>query len=627
MLSIFHNMKKNHLKIILFVLVILAFLSTGFIIKGLKIGIWYDYIVKQSFSSVASKFVALLTPCAIVATIGSAIICKITKHPILPKISILWKALLLSLFITLAYNHYIYSCVYLITISVFSTAAALILSYAVLRRYFFIFWIPLLSLSLIEIWSYYRFGSPLNSFMIQETLRANSTEVGNFLTWQNVLFILGGFSVTTFVVWLTYRSLRKTSSQTLLFTGSSAMLLFCLGSMTIAPFFFRIDAFWPASEIRNFADCFSAAQQQEAAILQSIHNLPSPAEKPSSIVSVKPNQQVVCIIHVGESVRADRLGINGWRNNTTPHLGARKELINFRNCISSAPSTCSAILTILSNATWDVQKGNKAHAAPTTGSILDLFTANGFKGAAFAHEGNVSPKGTRKMNEKSFNHTFDRLFHTLTSSVTHFEYINGFSMEQSEQIIRYCKQNENENLVLFVNNTGSHGPFADYDHKNPKFTPSNHQAFYTTASQHAEAVSNAYDNTIAYTDEFIGRVCNALQGRPFVYIYISDHGEYMGENGMWSRAALKKYEDYPYTKACLVPLVFAYSPEFENHHPHIAQALTQMRNNSSLTISQAHLFHTLIGLFGIKTEYHNPELDLTSPQAKPHTGPMPKELL
>lgn len=620
-------MKKSRISIFLFILIVIACLCSGIFISSWGGHIWFSHITTLSFPSLASKFIALLTACALIAVVGSIIICKTAKQPLIPQMSILWKILILSTLFMLIYNQYIFPYKHLITTTIFSTAAAILLSYAVMRRFFFVLWIPILSVALIQIWCFHSFGSTLNAFMLQETMRANSTEVGNFLTWQNVTFVLACLFATIFLLWLTYRSLRNTSTPTLLFTGSTALLLYCLSSFCISPHLFQIASFWPASEARNIASLFSEAQEQEAAILQSINNLPSPAQKPSSLSTVQPNQGVVCILHIGESVRADRLGINGWKNNTTPRLAARPELINYRNCISSAPSTCSAILTILTNATWDVQKSTIPNSRPTAGSVLDLFTANGFTGAAFVHAVNVAPRGKRSMVAKSFNHTFDRLFYTLTSTISHNEFIHHLSMEQSDQIIRYCKNNKNDNLILFVNNMGSHGPFTDYDHKKPTFTPSNHDAFYTNASLHAEAVSNAYDNTIAYTDEFIGRICDSLQGRPFVYIYISDHGEFLGENGLWSRAALKSYSEYPKTQAAIVPLVFAFSPEFENIHPHITQALQQLRLNSKQTISQAHLFHTLIGLFGIKTEYHTPELDLTSPHAKPHTGPMPEKLL
>lgn len=42
-----------------------------------------------------------------------------------------------------------------------------------------------------------------------------------------------------------------------------------------------------------------------------------------------------------------------------------------------------------------------------------------------------------------------------------------------------------------------------------------------------------------------------------------------------------------------------------------------------MTIGQGHLFHTILGLFGIKTEYYRQSFDLASPHAKPYDGPKP----
>lgn len=42
-----------------------------------------------------------------------------------------------------------------------------------------------------------------------------------------------------------------------------------------------------------------------------------------------------------------------------------------------------------------------------------------------------------------------------------------------------------------------------------------------------------------------------------------------------------------------------------------------------MSIGQEHIFHTLLGIFGIQTPYYDEELDLSSDKAKPYTGPHP----
>ena len=339
--------------------------------------------------------------------------------------------------------------------------------------------------------------------------------------------------------------------------------------------------------------------------------------------AIHPNDAAVVILHIGESVRSDRLGLNGWKNNNTPRLAERKELINFSKCISEVPSTCATFISILTNGTGNIQQEIEDDTLPTVGNVADFFVEHGFKTAAFLHRSNVPDIKEVSMSTKSFNCTFAYIFNKLFQRMPERYYIDNKSMEQSYQIVKYCAEHQDKNLFLFVNNMGSHGPFADYEHENPAFTPTNHVSFYTNAQDHAEAVSNAYDNTIAYQDAFIGNIMDQLKGRPFVYIYIGDHGECLGEDGLWSRAALPSESYYCKSPACVVPLLIAYSPEFAMLHPHLDKSLQQLRKNTQMTIGHGHLFHTLLGLFDIKTSHYKEEWDLSSEKARAYTGTRP----
>lgn len=564
-----YRITSHHL---LFVLTLFTLTVFGVFFADIGVASWVSNVVHNVYKE-TTLLVCRLFLFSLFAIFGSLLLCKIGKKSLLPPVSLLWKILLLSALVTVLYNHYIFSHSHLICISVFSIASILMFSYAVLRGFFFLIWMPLFIYSCIQIGCFYRFGTTMNAFMLQETLHASMAEVANFLTFQNVSLSLLALLMSVFVIYLLHRNLRRISSPTLLFLGSNSLFLFCLSCMLVPPGSVHICSFWPAYELYRTKLMLSQAQEQEAALLRCVQHLKSPAEQVSSLDTIKPNQGVVCIVHIGESVRSDRLGINGWKNNTTPRLSKRSELINYRNCISFAPSTCSAFISLLTDATDDVQVTKDPQHQPKTGNVLDLLVTNSFTPAAFVHSSNVSLDLSEKMTKKSCEHTFSFIFEKLVAKFSHIESIGGVSMEQSEQIIRYCNENKQKNLVLLVNNIGSHGPFADYDRAHPVFSPSDPVSFYANAADNAEAVNNAYDNTIEYLDKFIGTVCDALEGRPFVYIYISDHGEYLGEDNMWTRGALKNYNDYRFSQACIVPFVIAYSPEFENLHPHINAAL------------------------------------------------------
>ena len=70
-------------------------------------------------------------------------------------------------------------------------------------------------------------------------------------------------------------------------------------------------------------------------------------------------------------------------------------------------------------------------------------------------------------------------------------------------------------------------------------------------------------------------------------------------------------------------MFFLYSPEFERLHPHFSGVLTRLRENSRLAVAHEHIFHTLLGIFGLKTPYHDASLDLTTPDVQPYSGMQP----
>ena len=93
-----------------------------------------------------------------------------------------------------------------------------------------------------------------------------------------------------------------------------------------------------------------------------------------------------------------------------------------------------------------------------------------------------------------------------------------------------------QRVFVVLHQSGSHGP-AYYERYPPEF-----EYFKPICKSvdlgkctHDELV-NAYDNTILYEDYFLSRVIGVLkqlQDTAALLIYVSDHGESLGEYGMY----------------------------------------------------------------------------------------------
>jgi glucan phosphoethanolaminetransferase (alkaline phosphatase superfamily) len=104
-----------------------------------------------------------------------------------------------------------------------------------------------------------------------------------------------------------------------------------------------------------------------------------------------------------------------------------------------------------------------------------------------------------------------------------------------------------------------------------------------------EAVINSYDNTIRYTDFVLDSVIERMEKRCAMVIYLSDHGESLGENGYWLHAAGAEETKYP---ACII----WYSYAFAQQYPDKIEALHANKNNHYRT---DFLFHSVLSAAGI----------------------------
>jgi lipid A ethanolaminephosphotransferase len=153
---------------------------------------------------------------------------------------------------------------------------------------------------------------------------------------------------------------------------------------------------------------------------------------------------------------------------------------------------------------------------------------------------------------------------------------------------------------------GNHGPayFKRYPKAFEKFKPTckTNQLQECTKDE----IVNAYDNAILYTDYFLDRVIHFLKGYEKNYdvamIYMSDHGESLGEGGVY-----------------LHGLPYFMAPEAQTHigammwfGKHMSKEIDAkaLRERREKAYSQDNLFSTLLGIFNVKTKVYKEDMDI-----------------
>lgn len=523
----------------------------------------------------------------------------------------LWGIALAAAAVNVCGNYYTFAAPGQMPLGILLTMGCACLLHAVFGRLAWPIWTVFFFTQLMQALGMLEYGSRFNSLVIAEALEASYEEWMAYMTPANIaalsLFVVPS---ALFALWFA-AVLRRAPRMALVQNGLCFCALSVLIGTCLPPHLRRADLYWPATELQAMTVAFTEALSLNEATINQAESLVSPAREPSSIETLKGDEGVVLIFHVGESIRADRMSVNGYERDTTPWLRQQAELINFPDCISAACDTCEVELVVMTDGRRSVRDEGAGEMQPKTGSVLDLFAANGFDVYTFF--------GRRCAQQLKY----DRVIRVLTHCSRERFNAPGSPWTSVPQMQGVLEKNPQKNLVFFINNEGSHTPFEHFDRANPPFAPAG--ANFEHPSAHAEEVNNAYDSTIHYTDEFFRRVTEAVGNRPWVYVYISDHGEYLGHNGMWGRAALGMgYIPYHSTTGSRVGMFVLPSPQFAALHPHFAESLDKLRAHRTLTVADEHIFHTLLGLFGIRTPHYDASLDLTADTVSPYAGPRPK---
>lgn len=535
----------------------------------------------------------------------------------------------LSWLAILLYNTEIFlSCQYA-PVAAMSACCFLLATYAILRSWYALIMAPILLICQIHNISLFLYHAPLNANLLQNILGAPLQEWMLFVTWKSVLGLVLCLLLIGAFLHAVHRVLKREKSFSLMITSFLILLASIAARELTYPLQFRQSndlITWPIGTCRNLSKISSDALSLNRHLLLTVENLPSPASKPTSISTLQGNEGVICLLHIGESVRADRLSINGYTRDTTPWLRTQQRIINFPHCVASSAYTFNAVPTILTNARRHILFDTNPQTRATCGSVADLFSANHFRSFFHMHD-RPSGSAARENAENNMDSLFGKLMKSLCSSADDMIRVTTPIIEQPTHIKELIDKTPGENLFIIINNVGSHYPYEMYDLNNPVFTPSSPEAYHKSPQTDplaAEQQQGAYDNTIHYMDEFIRRLLTNLSDKPVLYLYVSDHGEYLGHDGKWGRAYMgAKETEFYKTSGCKVPLFIYTTPAFEELHPHFKNAITQLNKNTDVYTGHEHVFHTLLGIFGIQSEYYNKNLDLSNPEVLPYTGPNP----
>lgn len=316
------------------------------------------------------------------------------------------------------------------------------------------------------------------------------------------------------------------------------------------------------------------AEQSQISTNAPVKRIAEDAKSSDPITSKKE----LIILVVGETARADRFSLNGYPRETNPQL-AKQNVISFSDVTSCGTSTGVSVpcmFSSLGRREYDKQKALEQENA------LDVLRNNGVE--VLWRDNNSDSKGVAtRVKYEDFKSP--SLNPACEDECRDIGMLSGLD--------KYIEANQSKDMMIVLHQMGNHGP--EYYRRYPKaferFKPACQTGELRDCSQ-AE-IDNAYDNAILYTDYFLSEVINFLKKYDHKYetamLYVADHGESLGEHGIYLHAA--PYMLAPKTQTHVPAIIWA-GQNFDYH-------LNDIKPYKDYPLSHDDLFCTILAAYEI----------------------------
>lgn len=445
-------------------------------------------------------------------------------------------------------------------LAVLSIASFLLLYLAGLNRFVAAVFYPVFGI-LGAIASYFRlaFHATITPMVIDATLHTNGGTVAGVVSWQLVVWVLFNALIVCGLLFWRWRLIIPKA-------WVHAIVVICLWT----PYYFSserlhkaINNRYPYNIVSSFVE-YVGQQQMLSHVRVALETQPRHSLDSLDIVFV-----------LGEAMRADRLSLNGYERLTCPRLSARANVVSLPNIYSPYTYTAQSVPYIMTPA-------DSIHPewAASYRSFVYILNEYGFRSSWISNQ----DKGRTYV---SFINEADTVIFPNASTDSYV--FDPWYDEQLLPPLDSLMQNASARNLYVLHTIGSHWYYSNH-------VPPAYQQFKPLTTNRVitgntpEEVENAYDNTALYLDVLLDSLIQRFESRCAVLIYLSDHGESLGENGNWLHAG----ENEPlHRPACVV----WYSDRYAALFPEKVQAL---HANCHYRYGTDFLFYSMLGAAAIE---------------------------
>ena len=449
-------------------------------------------------------------------------------------------------------------------------------------------------------WFMQKFGVIIDTDMIRNAVQTTPAEAGHLMTpafFRHMVLYAVLPSLLIAVVRIRHRTFGAKLKWNMAFITPLLLLAFAMTlwqypaiASTVRNNRIIIKTLNPVAPIFD-AIKFAVAEDKNRKIVA----LPlDPDARPGPRIT-KADKPVVTIVVAGETARAQNFSLGGYQRKTNPEL-EKRDIAYYGNTSSCGTATAVSIPCMFSL----LGRADYSHeGALAQQNVLDVLV-NAGNNVEWWENNTGDKQVANRILQRNFSRENDPRYCVKTECLD----------QVMVEALGSWLDNVKTNSTLVLHQLGSHGPayYARYSEEERLFRPDCRTAEFAACT--SEEITNAYDNTIVATDRMLAQVIDLLSARSdriaSAMIYMSDHGESLGEKGLYLHG---------------MPYMFA--PSEQTHVPFVmwlSQSYSKLfgvttaclASHAGDPVSHDNLFHTVLGLMDVKAAHYDPELDVTA---------------
>ena len=447
-------------------------------------------------------------------------------------------------------------------------------------------------------WYMRSFAVLLDPTMIQNVLRTDTHEVRELLNWSLVLWVLICSAPPVALIW-SVRLQPVPPLRALMIRAGSVLAACVIAALAFVTISRDLTSFMRNQREARYlitpGNFIYGLAANSVARVKDAHVARAPVGADAHVVrSTDDTRPRVLVLVIGETARAANFSLLGYPRETKPEL-AKAGVTAFTNVVSCGTSTEVSVPCMFSPYG---REHYDEHRIRTSEGLLNVLAHAGYTVKWLDNQSGCKGvcAGAGIQYEKIDAKEAPEL---CAGGECHDEILERRLSQELAQV--------SGNTVFVLHMMGNHGPayYRRYPAEFRRFTPDCETAELRDCTR--EQVVNAYDNAILYTDHVLAGVISTLSNDPrkleSAMIYVSDHGESLGEHGLY-----------------LHGIPYAIAPELQTHVPMLVWLSRSMsandvnvnclRGKAHEPLSHDNLFHSVLGLADVETDAYHPARDI-----------------